>query len=247
MKFRLAIILFATLIAGSACNKKDETTDPQPTAGRISGSVNLYDEATAPLDNSGMTVTVEGSNPLITTTTNAAGRFTLEDVPFGVKTLLYEKEGYGTFRKPTINHTYNNGLGTSLDTTSSLGKKSGTAVVSTACFPDGKDLLAEVSTSPAANSSNYKYIRLFMDTKSGVSSTSYAACTENYTIGINPAEIRISAAALSKMGFHSGETIYIRGYGDSFWSNDYTETVSGKRVFPNLNPLTANEAQVIVP
>ena len=245
MKSRLLVLSLALVLLNTAC-KKNESPVTNPTQGRITGSVHLYNEGTLPLDNSGMTISVEGSNPLIKTTTSSTGSFTLDNVPYGIRTLIYEKEGFGTFRKPNINHVYNNGLNTTLDTISSLGQKSGTSVIAATCQPDGNDLIVEITTQPPANNSNRKYIRLFLDSKSGVSSSSYAAYTENYVVGINPAEIRITAASLTKMGFNTGEQIYIRAYGDSFWSNDYIDISTGKRVFPNLNPATAAEVQITI-
>jgi hypothetical protein len=246
MKIKSILLLFSALVFTIACTKSDDD-NPVPTKGSISGSVNLYDERTNPLNNSGMLITVEGSNPQITATTNSSGKFVLQDVPFGTKVLLYEKEGYGTYKKSGVNHAYKQGSNTSLDTIVSLGRKSVTNTTAVACHADNKDLIVEVNTTPSATASNRLYVRLFFDVKSGVSGSSYKAYSENYTIGINPAEIRLTAEKINKMGFQTGDIVFVKAYGDSFWSNEYKDNASGKMVFPNLNPISATEVQVTIP
>jgi len=70
-----------------------------PTKAAISGSVILYDEGTTLLDKSNMNVKIVGTSPLIQTTTNAEGKFTLPEVPFGTYTLEYSKTGFGSYKK----------------------------------------------------------------------------------------------------------------------------------------------------
>ena len=99
MKLNYLTFGLIVLLGTSSCSKdEDPATDPI-TKANITGSVNLYDEGTTQIDNSNMTVKVEGTTPAISATTDANGDFTLSDVPFGTYTILYEKSGFGTFKK----------------------------------------------------------------------------------------------------------------------------------------------------
>jgi hypothetical protein len=104
MKTKFLTIITIAVLGLISC-KKDENPDPSPaTKANITSSVNLYDEGTTKIDNSGMTVTVDGTSPSISATTDVDGNFTLMDVPFGTYTLLYEKSGYGTFKRFNAEH-----------------------------------------------------------------------------------------------------------------------------------------------
>ena len=96
MKTKL-LILFISILIFSCSGESNDISPPAPTSGNIFGSVNLYDEGTSQIDNSGMTISVEGT--AIQAISDAAGDFTLMDVPFGTYTIVYEKTGYGTFKK----------------------------------------------------------------------------------------------------------------------------------------------------
>jgi hypothetical protein len=52
---------------------------------------------------------------------------------------------------------------------------------------------------------------------------------------------------LFAMGFASGQTIYVKVYGESYISNDYTDPLTGKRVFPNLNANSAAPINFVIP
>lgn len=91
------LVTIVSVLLFSCSNNDNEPTTPTKAA--ISGSVILYDEGTTLLDKSNMNVKVVGTTPLIQTTTNAEGKFTLPEVPFGTYTLEYSKTGFGTFKK----------------------------------------------------------------------------------------------------------------------------------------------------
>lgn len=74
-----------------------------------------------------MNVKVVGTTPLIQTTTNAEGKFTLPEVPFATYTLEYSKTGFGTFKKIGVIHG-TNGQATFISDIPSLGQLSTTTV-----------------------------------------------------------------------------------------------------------------------
>ena len=73
----------------------------------------------------------------------------------------------------------------------------------------------------------------------------------SYSAGLisqnNPYEHTIEANVLADMGFVSGDTVYVKAYGDSFWSNEYVDADLNKKVFPNLNTTSADASFFIVP
>lgn len=241
----LGTYLFLALFFMVACSKNNGS-DPAPTKASISGSVILYDAGTNLLDKSGMKVSVEGTSPLISTTTENAGKFTLADVPFGTYTLVYEKAGYGTSKKSGIEHK-NTGSSTVITTIPSFGQTSATTVTALTAEVVGTDVLVNATTDPAGNSSNRRYLRFFYSSAGNVSNTSYNNYSAIYIAQINPYTHTLSKSDLNSMGFVPGTTAYIRAYGESFWSNDYLDITNGKTVFPNLNSTTTNPVSFVVP
>ena len=95
MKKLIAFILPISFLI--SCNSSNDP-DPVPTSGNISGSVLLFNESSGSVSPAGMKVSVENLVPEKSAVTNAEGKFTLENVPFGTYTLVYEKSGYGLFK-----------------------------------------------------------------------------------------------------------------------------------------------------
>jgi hypothetical protein len=232
------------LLLATACSKDDDP-EPAPTTAPITGTVALYDEATTAVEKNGMTVTVEGST--LKATTAADGKFTINDVPFGNKTLVFEKAGYGTHRVFNVDHKSNNGLGTVLTNTVSLGRSSSTSITALSGAAAAGDYLINPTTSPAASNGAPKYVRLFFHNASTVSNTVYTRFSEAYTIRINPGNITLTKTFLNGLGFASGSTIYVRAYGESFFSNAYTDPTLTRDVFPNLNNSSAAAIAIVVP
>jgi hypothetical protein len=237
------LTLSLLLILGFTSCGDDENSTPDPTSADISGSVNLYDEGVTQIDNDGMTVKVEGTS--ILTTTDVDGKFTLVDVPFGTYTLVYEKSGYGTFKRFNVEHKDGS---TFIPDAPSLGQKSTTTVTnltvsSSASFP----VILGATTNPSGSQGDTRYIRYFFSTDSNISSDNYENVLETRPAQINPSNLNLSQASLDALGFTSGTTVYVKCYGESFWSNQYDDPDLGTTVFPNLNSNTAETVSFIVP
>ena len=232
------------LIGFTSCSKDKDPTPEPITKANIIGSVNLYDEGVTQIDNSNMMVKVEGTG--ISAATDADGDFTLSDVPFGTYTLIYEKSGYGTFKKFDIEHA-NTGSSTIIIENPSLGESSTTQVTDLTVNVNGNDVLVSIITDPAGSNGNTRYIRYFLSADANVSNENYTFYSQGLISQINPYEITLSQSDLTNAGFSSGQTVHVKAYGDSFWSNEYDDPDLGRKVFPNLNMTSANSVSFIVP
>lgn len=244
MKLKHLTLSLIILLGISSC-AKDDVPDADPiTKANITGAVNLYDEGTTQIDNSNMFIRVEGTIPEISATTDANGDFTLLDVPFGTYTLIYEKSGFGTLKKFDIEHENNASL---ILNTPSMGEISTTEITNLEANVSGNDIIISVTTNPAGSNGNARYVRYFLSTDSNVSSENYTYFSPGLVSQINPKEITLSNTDLTSAGFSSGETVFVKVYGDSFWSNEYLNPDLGRNVFPNLNMTSTDAASFIVP
>jgi len=249
MKLHYLILGLIVLVGFSSCNDDDDDNETPPpiTKADIIGSVNLYDEGVTQIDGSGMTVTVEGTSPIITATSDENGEFTLSDVPFGTYTVSYTKVFFGPFRKFSIEHNDPTGLSTIIAETPSLGQSSTTEITALSAMVIGTDVEILVTTDPAGNNSNTRYFRYFLSDNSDVSNENYTFHSEGIVSQSNPRELTLSKSDLTDAGFSSGSTVYLKVYGDSFWSNAYDDPELERMVFPNLNENSANAVSFVVP
>ena len=239
-----ALLLIGSLALGSCGGDDDggDITPPTPTAGDISGRVNLYDEGRTEIDGSGMTVRLEGTSS--SATTDGSGAFVLTDVPFGSYTLVYEKAGHGTFKRFGIEHRDEN---TFIPENPSLGQTSTTSITDLTVSSDGTTVTVAATTDPEASLGNTRYVRYFFSTSSDVSGEDYEAVLDAIEAQNTPYNLNLTAASFAALGFTSGETVYVRAYGESFWSNQYDDPDLGRTVFPNLNATSAAAVSAEVP
>ncbi|MCK5782164.1 MAG: carboxypeptidase regulatory-like domain-containing protein, partial [Flavobacteriales bacterium] len=219
---------------------------PAPSKADVFGYVSLYDDGINKLDNSGMKVYVDGAEDIFSATTDSEGNFTIKDVTLGTYGIVYEKEGYGTYKIYNVK-LEKAGESVSIEKIPSLGKLSTTKVTSLSSRIEGEDVMLTYDTDPAGNSNAPRYIRYFFDDEAGVTSSTYKHHTVVYEIKDSPHERWFSTENLKDLGFKSGETVYVKVCGDSFWSNDYDEPSFGIRLFPNLNMTSADEVSFVIP
>ena len=245
MKLNYLTLSIVALIGLTSCSK-DSNTGPEPiTKANITSWVNLYDEGVTQIDNSGMTVSVEGTSPVISATTDVDGSFTLTEVPYGTYNLVYGKVGYGTFKRFGVEHKDGN---TIIPDAPSLGQKSSTSITNlTVSSSPNFPVIIGATTNPAANQANTRYIRFFFSTDPTVSNDNYVSVLETFKVNITPYNLNLSQASLDALDFPSGTTVYVKCYGESFWGNDYSDPNLGRDIFPNLNPNSAVAVSFVVP
>ena len=239
---RLIGVMLAVVLV-SACNKDDD--NPTPAKADVFGDVSLYDDGVNGVDNSGMKVYIDGLEDMFSATTDSEGKFTIADISLGTYSVVYAKEGFGTYKIFEVK-LEKDGEPVSLNTPS-LGEMSTTKVTSLTANTDGTGVVVTCETDPAGNSNSPRYIRYFFSDNNGVSNTAYKHYTNGYEIKDNPHSKTFLNSDLIDMGFTSGSTIYVKVYGDSFWSNEYDEPSLGIRLFPNLNMTSADEVSFVMP
>ncbi len=246
MKTATSLAGLLVLLSILSCSSSENSPTPDPiTSSNIRGSVTLYDGGTAQVDNAGMTVTVENTDPLKSATTDNQGVFTINDVGFGTYTISYSKTGYGTFRIFDFEH--DDPTDTNISESPSLGQISTTEITSLSVSISGDDVTFELSTSPASNGSNPVYIRAFYYTDTSLGNTVFTSFSEVLEARSDPNQFTISATELTSLGFQSGTNVSVKVYGDSFYSNDYEDPDVGRRIFPNLNAISADAVTFAVP
>lgn len=248
---KIVKLLVILLVAVACSDDGDEPTISVPKSGDIIGSVNLHDEGETQIDDSNMTVKVEGKT--ISATTNDKGEFRLEDVAFGTLTLIYEKSGYGTYKR--INITHKDGTANVVHKDGAiityqdpyLGEISTTQVINLEAEVKGDVVKVSIRTNPEGSTVNTRYIRYFLSTDSNVSSDNYSYSSPGLIKEIDPLEFDWNDTRLVNAGFSSGETVYLKVYGESFWSNEYEDPSIDSKVFPNLNAISADAVSFVVP
>lgn len=243
--FIFGISLF--ILVSASC-KKDETTPESITKANITGSVKLFDESKTELNGDGMTISIDESDPIISTISNTDGTFTFENIEFGSYDLVYNRTGFGTYKIFGIIHSEGAcGCSTTIAETPSLGMKSTTRINSLSTNTSGQDVTISLSSTPASSTDIPRYIRLFLSTESTVSYKYYTSYTETYEIKSEPADIILTMSDLNELGFIKGTRVYMVAYGDSYHSNEYLDPYQNKTIFPNINTKSPSPVSFIVP
>ena len=244
-RYLIGLSWLATL---SACHN-DTNQTPTPATGPLQGTVQLWDDKITPLtDHSGVTVTVDDLSS-ISTSTDASGKYSLASLPYGLHDLTLSKAGLGSYRLFGVAH--NQSVTMTTLPTISLGKIATTSVISLSVtattYNGGPGVSLLYSVSPTPTATNRGYVRYFLSTDPAVSSTTYryvspvVSALNNNVIGGFTKDELITA------GFSTGQTVYVRLYGESVQSNSYTDPNVGKATFPNLNATASPAVSFVMP
>lgn len=247
--FRLYIPVILSLFIFS-CSKNGGDSNGTP-GGRLSGTVQTWDDKlNSTTDQAGVTVTIS-DQPTFVAITDATGRYTFDDLAFGVHDLTFSKSGYGTSKLYGVVHNALSATPTTQVANFSFGKTSTTTVtafaVSGNTFNGQPGVSFSYNFGSAPSTGNRAFVRYFLSAAADVSSTSYSAFSPVVNFSNTSAIAGFTVNDLVSMGFSSGQTVYVRMYGDSFRSNEYKDPNTGKWVFPNINPNTVAAVSFQVP
>ncbi len=242
---KLGLLISISLIIGIFSCKDGEDLEPDyGTKADLLGSVILFDEGSHELPNDSMIVSIIGSHPSISDTTDADGNFVFKDVNYGTYSISYSKNGFGFF---TLNHVYHQKGETIISTIPQLGQYSSTHITQLTANVGGSNISIFATTDPNASNGNMRYLRFFFSASDNVSSIHYDGFSSIVIAQMNPFEYKLNLHKLIDMGFNSGDKIWVKAYGESLHSNDYIDLITGNHIFPNLNLHSAAAVSFIMP
>lgn len=225
------LILFSVV---TSCTKEEDPADA-PGKGSITGKVRLADEfgVIAPKHGEVTATTQTGKNGL--TTDN--GSYLIYGLKDGTFDLTISKYGYGSYKRfgiPVSN--YANTELTGIDT---IGKVSTSIIsaLSVALNPVDSTWTFNCNVSPVPDVDHPRGIRLFFSNSPGVNSSDYDYSPSSKWMATtgNGAINGFTAADFLSNGFSKGDTVYVIAYGESFYSNVYTDPATQKKIYPNVN------------
>lgn len=213
----------------------------QQNRANIQGMILLYDEeGNRQTDMSGVTVSIDNST--VSTQTGADGKWTLDSIPYGTYDISYAKQGYGTGKIMGIYHAATNHATTIISNSESMAVNSSIAISNLVITPFDAGIQAlgvnGVHIDPLFNnpSGKDKYVRLFLSDNANVSSNNYLANVKVRTNGTTQKnDFNLTTRFFENLGFKKGQTIYVKGYGDSFLADDYTDPITNTTIFPSLS------------
>jgi hypothetical protein len=245
------LVIFSIVFI-SSCSE-DNDTPALPTKGTLLGNIQTFDDKLiSTSDNGGVTVSASNlTGQTFTTTTDNTGRYTFNELPFDNYQFEISKTGYGTLKVFGISHVYNKDVISTIVQNITFGKLSTTTVTGLSfkefSINGEVGVSFDYNLSPVPTPSNKAFVRYFLSTSANVSNSNFTARTEVLSFSSLSANTGFTKEKLLEMGFTTGQTVYVRMYGDSFISNNWEDPTSGVEVFPNINPTTVAAVSFVVP
>lgn len=232
--FCLSIFILPSLFLG--CNDDDDNNEPSLKTGVITGQLKLFDEfGNAMPSNSNVTISTQTSEIGVS---NASGIYQVTQLATGIYNLTYAKDGYGTYKK--FNIQVNAGSnGTTLNGVDNIGALSTTIISNLTAFLNPLDSTYSFgcSLAPTPDASHPRAFRLFFAKTSDVNSQNQLFTPNNAWVSTTASGILtgFQRQNLYDNGFFVGDSVYVVAIGESMITNTYTDPVSHKKVYPNLN------------
>lgn len=224
--------------------------DANRLKGDITGFVNLSDEIGNSIAKDGMKVTLVGSSPEISGTTNEDGKYELKGVESGTYDLTFTKTNFGTFRRLSVAHLGGNAptfLGSN-----NLWETAKTVVSKLSVEVKGMSILVSGASTPVmpagTAASLQRRARVFFGRDDKVSFLNYVSTFNQFLIpGGNDGTFTLSLINANFSGFKSGDKVFIICYGISPLENAFTDIVTGRTIFSGVNPTASNVVSVTLP
>jgi hypothetical protein len=214
---------------------KDDEIQSTPKTGTITGQLKLHDEFGNAL--------ATNSNVLITATTgekgvsNTTGIYQITELATDIYNLTYTKNGIGTYKKFNIQVT--SGSATNLNGIDNLGEKSTTEISNLTEFFNTQDSTYTFgcTLSPTPDATNKRGFRLFFDKTNDVNQSNHLFTPNNAWISTVASGVitGFQRSNLYGSGFAKGDSVYVVAIGEAFITNTYTDPVSHKKIYPNVN------------
>lgn len=242
----LAQSLFMGALLFIGCKK---TSTSSAGTDYYTNRVFVYDEGKVRQSSEGTSISIENVNPVIRVYANASGEYQLpipESLPVGAPlSIAFAKPGHGTFR-----YILANPGGQSLGLNDvNIGAPSSVEVQSFSITTVGDSLHLFLQVT-SANNTTEKYVRFLHRKNAGGILTTATDISGQY---VYPVQQGANNIVLHKSVFsnennaQSGEPVYVKAFGDSYYGNACLTWQSSVKQFPNLNPNTCPEVSYIQP
>lgn len=257
MKTQIISALVILLLTTYSCKKNPEPADQKKfDINKVEGTVILLEEGIqAVKDWSGVKVTLENSNPVVSTITDSSGHFSLPvDPKYKSFNLVYAKDNHGTYKQyferktnDTIYYLYSYGIDTFYSTFSSticpnLGQISTATINSFNVSVVNGTILRITCDISSPNPEKEKGIRiLFQKNNKDISFENVDKSNRNNWLvitSVKDGSNTIDDCLRCDIQCHkwqSGDTIYATAYPDSKAPNFYFDRETNRYVCPNIN------------
>lgn len=230
----LTILVSLSVMLLLSCKKEIEY---EGLKGDLKGSVYLYDNEQSITNYSNVTVTAEGSSPLVKAVTNDKGEFTLQGLETGIYDIVFSKEGFATYKiislqfigGDTITAGYNPTL-YKLPDFSITELKADTFRY----IPSYPYFYVNITAS-VSNKSDYCYLRFYLSDNPKVSYSDYQF-TDILMARNGQLLNQLSTDILKTINkYPAGKKMYLIVYPDIAYSNSYLDIITGKQIY-GINP-----------
>jgi len=239
MKTNLVLSLAVSLLLLGSCEKNSDPTTEQ------SGSVLLCNDDGILSNHEGIKVSIEGTN--LSTITDAFGNWALTGVIAASQTIVFEKQGYGTYKEvivPSLEHAnYMNSFELPVLPEFSIKNLEAKLV-------SGGNIEVKGEFSIPPQYSFYRTEVVLFGKSSSISSdpSTWLFCPS--TLGSTESTFTISQSIseLYEKGFSAGNTVYIISYGTSNRGNKtYFDDKTQKYVYGCLSTAPSNIVSIQLP
>jgi len=245
MKSNYSYILFTLLLLFAACREK-EIVEIGGT-GVLKGAVACYDSPYYGSNGDGfVNITVEGTEPLRTLQTDAAGNFQIDNLRMGTYNLVFERAGYGTSRVQGLAFV---GGDEPLVTSFVLYKLPAVEITDfklNVIKYNNVWLDATVQfDSPDNPVIRSGFMRFYLSDAPDVSPTRYRE-TMTTPFDISSGYARTSFT-LNTNVFPSGTDLYVVAYPCADEAQNYIDMDTGTRIFTSVGPKGSSAIKILVP
>jgi len=233
------LIVFLVIILHVSCKKENEFN---PLTGQLLGFVVLNGTTT---DNSGVTVTIEGSDPEIVSKTDERGMFFVDGLKSGTYNIIFYKEGYNKYKE--IGYQFvGGGKPSSLGTITLLSPPLFEVLNPSITDYSNESYVMLLITGKLFSSNEIKYaaVRYYLSNDPGVSYKNYIEnkTIENIGIDLN------YYILINTLKFPSGSDLYLKIYPSLDYDQYYFDIEIEKKIYTDINYDKASETvKIIVP
>ncbi|NOR86967.1 MAG: hypothetical protein GQ527_05110 [Bacteroidales bacterium] len=231
-KHILLLVVLATFLISCEPERPKVNNDSILTLSNISGSLNLFDEKNNSVPSDRVLVYLERGIGTYWGESEKDGSFIILNAPYYINyTIVYEKQGYGTYKIFGYQHEYTGGVG-SITEAPSLGKISTTYATDLDIAVNGENTEFTMDIMPAP--SDGQLVRIIFHSISAISNEVFSNYTALLAISDSEQTFVFSKEELEEIGLEPGVKYWAQAYGDSYHSNGFMDEDLGKYVLPNL-------------